>query len=316
MFRRTGTSKSTGTGAGAGAGTGAGTDTGTGTRTGRGKRRGSTGQFQPAGHPEALRLVGVSKVYGEAESAVTALDRVTLSLPAGSFTAVMGPSGSGKSTLLQCAAGLDRPDQGLVMVDGEQMTGGGEAALTKFRRRRIGFVFQQYNLLDTLTVEQNTTLPLRLAGRRADPVRAREILTQVGLGDRLGHRPDQLSGGQRQRVAIARALVTEPSVIFADEPTGALDTRSARDVLSLLRDAVRIHGRTVVMVTHDPVAASYADSVQFLADGRLAGQLTAPTVDAVAERLAHLGDIADRSDDQSHDRDHGRGRDHDLTLGV
>ncbi|QIQ03677.1 ABC transporter ATP-binding protein [Streptomyces liangshanensis] len=305
MFRRTGTTKDT---------------------------RGGTRGARPARGPEALRLVGVSKVHGEAENAVTALDRITLSLPAGSFTAVMGPSGSGKSTLLQCAAGLDRPDRGLVMVDGEEMTGGGEAALTKFRRRRIGFVFQQYNLLDTLTVEQNTTLPLRLAGRRADPVRAREILTQVGLGDRLGHRPDQLSGGQRQRVAIARALVTEPSVIFADEPTGALDTRSARDVLSLLRDAVRVHGRTVVMVTHDPVAASYADSVQFLADGRLAGHLTAPTVDAVAERLAHLGDLAERSQDggygpghdqsqgqghgQGRHQDHGYGQGRDITLEV
>ncbi len=320
MFRRTGTSKGTGTSTGAGTGTGPGTGRGThtgadmgggaATRTGRGARKGGTGRSRPGRNSEALRLVGVSKVYGEAESAVTALDGVTLSLPAGSFTAVMGPSGSGKSTLLQCAAGLDRPDRGLVMVDGEEMTGGAEAALTKFRRRRIGFVFQQYNLLDTLTVEQNTTLPLRLAGRRADPVRTREILTQVGLGDRLGHRPDQLSGGQRQRVAIARALVTEPSVIFADEPTGALDTRSARDVLGLLRDAVRIHGRTVVMVTHDPVAASYADSVQFLADGRLAGQLTAPTVDAVAERLAHLGDIADQG--QGHPEGHG----HHLTLEV
>ncbi|MBZ6173529.1 ABC transporter ATP-binding protein [Streptomyces olivaceus] len=255
-----------------------------------------TSRPEAARSGEALRLVGVRKVYGTAEAAVTALDRVSLSLPAGSFTAVMGPSGSGKSTLLQCAAGLDRPDSGTVVVDGEEMTGGGEAALTKFRRRRIGFVFQQYNLLPTLTVAQNTVLPLRLARRRVDGARAREILTQVGLGDRLDALPDQLSGGQRQRVAIARALVTEPSVVFADEPTGALDTRSARDVLRLLQEAVRLHGRTVVMVTHDPVAASYADSVVFLADGRPAGHLTAPTVDAVAERLAHLGDPAPPGD--------------------
>ncbi|MEK8171592.1 ABC transporter ATP-binding protein [Streptomyces sp. M19] len=239
---------------------------------------------------EALRLDNVSKVYGSADSAVTALDNVCLSLPTGSFTAIMGPSGSGKSTLMQCAAGLDRPDRGRVVVDGEEMTGGTEAALTKFRRRRIGFIFQQYNLLPTLTVMQNTTLPLKLARRRIDRYKAEEILTQVGLGKRLHHRPDELSGGQRQRVAIARALVTEPSVIFADEPTGALDMRSARDVLRLLQETVRLHGRTVVMVTHDPVAASYADSVVFLADGRLAGQMHAPTVDAVAERLAHLGD--------------------------
>ncbi|MDQ0776528.1 putative ABC transport system ATP-binding protein [Streptomyces aurantiacus] len=238
----------------------------------------------------ALRLVKVSKTYGSDDSAVTALDEVTFSLAGGSFTAVMGPSGSGKSTLLQCAAGLDRPDSGIVMVDGAAMTGGTEAELTRFRRNRIGFVFQQYNLLDTLTVAQNTVLPLKLARRRVDRARVRETLAAVGLGDRLGHRPDQLSGGQRQRVAIARALVTEPSVIFADEPTGALDTRSARDVLRLLQEAVRVHGRTVVMVTHDPVAASYADSVLFLADGRLVGELHRPTVDAVAERLAHLGD--------------------------
>ncbi|MFJ4781870.1 ABC transporter ATP-binding protein [Streptomyces sp. NPDC088794] len=239
---------------------------------------------------EALRLVKVSKTYGSDEGAVAALDGVTLGLARGTFTAVMGPSGSGKSTLLQCAAGLDRPDSGIVQVDGTELTGGGEAELTKFRRGRIGFVFQQYNLLETLTVAQNTVLPLKLAGRRVDRRRAREVLEQVGLGDRLGHRPAQLSGGQRQRVAIARALVTEPRVIFADEPTGALDTRSARDVLRLLREAVQVHGRTVVMVTHDPVAASYADSVLFLADGRLVGRLDAPTADAVAERLAHLGD--------------------------
>ncbi|MET8223327.1 ABC transporter ATP-binding protein [Streptomyces sp. NPDC005301] len=239
---------------------------------------------------EALRLVKVTKTYGSGDSAVTALDAVTLSLARGTFTAVMGPSGSGKSTLLQCAAGLERPDSGIVMVDGAEMTGTGEAALTRFRRSRIGFVFQQYNLLDTLTVAQNTVLPLRLAGRRVDRRRAREVLAAVGLGDRLGHRPDQLSGGQRQRVAIARALVTEPSVVLADEPTGALDLRSAREVLVLLQDAVRVHGRTVVMVTHDPVAASYADSVVFLADGRVAGELRAPRADTVAERLAHLGD--------------------------
>jgi putative ABC transport system ATP-binding protein len=239
---------------------------------------------------EALRLVKVTRTYGTDDSAVTALDGITLSLGRGTFTAVMGPSGSGKSTLLQCAAGLDRPDSGIVRVDGTELTGGGEAELTRFRRGRVGFLFQQYNLLETLTVAQNTVLPLKLAGRKVDRRRAEQVLASVGLGDRLGHRPDQLSGGQKQRVAIARALVTDPRVIFADEPTGALDTRSARDVLRLLREAVRVYGRTVVMVTHDPVAASYADSVVFLADGRLAGRMDAPTPDAVAERLAHLGD--------------------------
>nr|WTB28374.1 ABC transporter ATP-binding protein [Streptomyces sp. NBC_00830]WTB35708.1 ABC transporter ATP-binding protein [Streptomyces sp. NBC_00830] len=242
------------------------------------------------GDAQALRLVGVSKVYGVADNRVTALDDVSVSLPAGSFTAVMGPSGSGKSTLLQCAAGLDRPDRGVVMVDGEEMAGRTEADLTKFRRTRIGFVFQQYNLLPALTVLQNTTLPLKLAGRRVDRKQVREVLHRVGLGACLDQRPDQLSGGQRQRVAIARALVAEPRVVFADEPTGALDIRSAREVLLLLREAVHVHGRTVVMVTHDPVAASFADSVLFLADGRLVGRMTSPTVDAVAERLAHLGD--------------------------
>ncbi|WP_037836774.1 ABC transporter ATP-binding protein [Streptomyces sp. NRRL F-5650] len=253
-------------------------------------RSGARDTRRPGPSPEALRLVKVRRTYGSAENAVTALDGVTLSLARGTFTAVMGPSGSGKSTLLQCAAGLDRPDGGIVCVDGKELTGSGEAELTRFRRGRVGFVFQQYNLLETLTVAQNTVLPLKLAGRRVDRDRAREILTSVGLGDRLGHLPDQLSGGQRQRVAIARALVTEPRVIFADEPTGALDTRSARQVLLLLQEAVRVHGRTVVMVTHDPVAASYADSVVFLADGRLAGRMESPSPDAVAERLAHLGD--------------------------
>ncbi|MFJ9037814.1 ABC transporter ATP-binding protein [Streptomyces sp. NPDC102406] len=266
-------------------------------------RHGRT-QSSAYGRDEALRLVRVTKTYGAPGAGpaggtlVRALDDVTLTLPTGSFTAVMGPSGSGKSTLLHCAAGLDRPDNGLVVVAGEEMSGGpgparGEAALTRFRRTRIGFVFQQYNLLPTLTVAQNTVLPLRLAGRRVDRAKAERILTGVGLGDRLGHTPDQLSGGQRQRVAIARALVTEPAVIFADEPTGALDTRGARDVLRLLQETVRLHGRTVVMVTHDPVAASYADTVRFLADGRLAGQLTSPTADRIAERLAHLGDDVD-----------------------
>jgi putative ABC transport system ATP-binding protein len=219
---------------------------------------------------EALRLDAVRKVYGTTDNPVTALDGVTLSLPRSSFTAVMGPSGSGKSTLLQIAAGLDHPTEGRVFVDGTEMTGGSEAALTKFRRRRIGFVFQQLNLLPTLTVLQNVTLPLRLAGRKVDRQRVLDILARVGLTDRLDHRPAELSGGQQQRVAIARALVTNPIAVFADEPTGALDSKSGRDVLELLQEAVREFGQTVVMVTHDPVAASYADSVIQLVDGRVA----------------------------------------------
>ena len=236
-------------------------------------------------------VVSLESLYKTYDSGVTALDGVTAGFAAGSFTAVMGPSGSGKSTLLQCAAGLDRPTGGRVFIDGVELTATKDTAMTKFRRDRVGFVFQDYNLMASLTVEQNVVLPLRLAGRRVDRARVRAVLEQLGLGDRMGERPERLSGGQRQRVAVARALVTEPAVIFADEPTGALDLRSARDVLSLLRSVVHEHGRTVVMVTHDPVAAAYADSVLFLADGRLAGSLRAPTADAVADRLAHLGDL-------------------------
>jgi len=238
---------------------------------------------------DAVFLESLTKTY---DDTVTALDGVTASFPAGSFTAVMGPSGSGKSTLLQCAAGLDHPTAGRVVIDGTELTATTDTAMTKFRRLRVGFVFQDYNLLPSLTVEQNVVLPLRLAGRRADRRRVGAILAELGLADRRHDLPGKLSGGQRQRVAVARALITEPAVIFADEPTGALDMRSARDVLALLRAAVHDHGRTVVMVTHDPVAAACADSVVFLADGRLAGSLRAPTVDAVAERLAHLGDAA------------------------
>ncbi|WP_250005644.1 ABC transporter ATP-binding protein [Actinoplanes sp. M2I2] len=234
--------------------------------------------------------VSLDSLYKTYDGGVTALDGVTAAFPAGSFTAVMGPSGSGKSTLLQCAAGLDRPTGGRVFIDGAELTATDDTAMTKFRRTRVGFVFQDYNLLPSLTVEQNVVLPLRLAGRRADRHRVREVLDRLGLGDRAQDLPERLSGGQRQRVAVARALVTEPAVIFADEPTGALDLRSAREVLTLLRTVVSGHGRTVVMVTHDPVAAAYADSVLFLADGRLAGSLQAPTADAAAERLAHLGD--------------------------
>jgi putative ABC transport system ATP-binding protein len=240
---------------------------------------------------DAVRLETLYRTYDDTGTAVTALDGVTASFRTGTFTAVMGPSGSGKSTLLQCAAGLDRPTAGRVFLDGAELHAGKDTAMTKFRRTRVGFVFQDYNLLPALTVEQNVVLPLRLAGRRVDESRCRAVLERLGLADRRADLPERLSGGQRQRVAIARALVAEPAVIFADEPTGALDLRSAREVLTLLRAVVHEHGRTVVMVTHDPVAAAYADSVLFLADGRLAGALSAPTADAVAARLAHLGDL-------------------------
>jgi putative ABC transport system ATP-binding protein len=237
----------------------------------------------------AVRLEAVSKVYGRGSAAVTALDRVSIGFGSGSFTAVMGPSGSGKSTFLHCAAGLDRPTTGAVILDGQDLGSLSETALTKLRRERVGFVFQAFNLLPTLNVEQNVTLPLMLAGRRADRARTAQVIERVGLSDRRRHRPGELSGGQQQRVAIARALAVRPAVIFADEPTGALDSRTATEVLGLLRESVRSAGQTVVMVTHDPVAASYADRVVFLADGRLAGALDAPTADAVADRMTHLG---------------------------
>ena len=242
---------------------------------------------------EAVRLTDVHKVYGRSENQVVALDGVTTQFARGSFTAIMGPSGSGKSTLLQCAAGLDQPTTGSVLLDGYELSEMDETELTMLRRDRIGFVFQAFNLLPVLTVRQNVTLPLRLAGRKPSRGRVKEVLEQVGLGERSRHRPAELSGGQQQRVAIARALITDPAVIFADEPTGALDTRTARSVLALLRDAARSAGQTIVMVTHDPVAASYADRVVFLADGLLVGELHAPTAEAVAERMTHLGAYAD-----------------------
>lgn len=237
---------------------------------------------------DAIRLHAVSRRYGAGDSAVTALDEVSLVFPRGSFTAVMGPSGSGKSTLLQCAAGLDRPTSGSVVVGGTELTQLSERRLTLLRRERIGFVFQSYNLLPSLTAAQNVALPLRLAGRRPSRSRVREVLDRVGLADRARHRPAELSGGQQQRVALARALITRPDVLFGDEPTGALDTRTGREVLALLRGMVDREGQTVVMVTHDPVAASCADRVVFLVDGRPDGELTGADADAVAARMTRL----------------------------
>ncbi|MGW0860838.1 ATP-binding cassette domain-containing protein [Streptomyces koelreuteriae] len=232
----------------------------------------------------AIQLDSVTRTYG----AVTALDGVSLSFPAGTFTAVMGPSGSGKSTLLQCAAGLDRPTSGSVTIGGTELTGLSERRLTLLRRERVGFVFQAFNLLPSLTAEQNVALPLRLAGRRVPKARVRQALQQVGLADRARHRPSQLSGGQQQRVALARALITRPEVLFGDEPTGALDTRTGREVLGLLRGMVDREGQTVVMVTHDPVAAAHADRVLFLVDGRVHGELTDPDAETVAARMTRL----------------------------
>ncbi|MET8166006.1 ABC transporter ATP-binding protein [Streptomyces sp. NPDC005329] len=243
----------------------------------------------------AVQLTSVSRRYGAPGTGVTALDDVTLALPRGSFTAVMGPSGSGKSTLLQCAAGLDRPTSGSVRIGGTELTGLSERRLTLLRRERIGFVFQSFNLLPALTAEQNVALPLRLAGRRPPRAQVLDALRQVGLADRAGHRPDRLSGGQQQRVALARAVITRPEVLFGDEPTGALDSRTGREVLNLLRSLVDESGRTVVMVTHDPLAASYADRVVFLVDGRVHGELRGAdaSVAAIAARMATLETAAD-----------------------
>ena len=238
-----------------------------------------------------MELHGLTRVYGSGERRVRALDGVGAAFAPGSFTAVMGPSGSGKSTLLHCAAGLERPSAGQVVTAGCDLGALSAARLTALRRDRIGFVFQQFNLVSALTAEQNAGLPLRLAGRRPSRERVRAALARVGLSGRERHRPAQLSGGQQQRVAVARALITEPDVLFADEPTGALDSTASHTVLGLLRDHAGGHGarpHTVVMVTHDPVAAAYADRVLFLRDGRTAGTLEAPSADAVAARLTAL----------------------------
>jgi putative ABC transport system ATP-binding protein len=237
---------------------------------------------------DVVRLDSVRKVYG---NRVVALNDVSLGFGRGTFTAVMGPSGSGKSTFLHCAAGLDRPTSGTVWLDGVDLGGLRENALTRLRRDRVGFIFQSFNLMPALTVQQNVALPLTLAGRRPDKRALAAVLERVGLADRRKHRPAELSGGQQQRVAIARALITRPAVIFADEPTGALDTRTAQEVLTLIREPVAALGQTVVMVTHDPVAASFADRVVFLADGRFVDALNRPTADAVAARMAHLADL-------------------------
>ncbi|MEU9127868.1 ABC transporter ATP-binding protein [Kitasatospora sp. NPDC048540] len=240
-----------------------------------------------AAHP-AVELRAVRRSYGRGDSAVHALRGIDLALGRGSFTAVMGPSGSGKSTFLQCAAGLDRPTSGEVLLGGEEITALSENRLTRLRRSRIGFVFQSFNLLPSLSVQQNVLLPQRLAGGRQDRRLAKELLARVGLAEHGGRRPGQLSGGQQQRVAIARALITRPEVVFADEPTGALDTRTAHEVLGLLRQAVDEMGATVVMVTHDPVAAAHADRVLFLADGELADELLRPDPRTVADRMVTL----------------------------
>jgi putative ABC transport system ATP-binding protein len=235
-----------------------------------------------------VRLDSVKKTYGRGESGVVALAGVSVEFPAGSFTAVMGPSGSGKSTLLHCAAGLDRPDQGSVTLVGVDLKGRNETQLTELRREHVAFVFQSFNLMPALNVEENITLPMLLAGKEPDRAWIAQVVERVGLSQRVGHRPGELSGGQQQRVAIARALAGRSAVTFADEPTGALDTTTALEVLGLLRELADA-GQTIVMVTHDPVAASFADEVLFLVDGQIVTKMAAPAVEMVAAELARLG---------------------------
>ncbi|MFF1909020.1 ABC transporter ATP-binding protein [Kitasatospora sp. NPDC058218] len=231
----------------------------------------------------AAAATDLTKVYGGGDTRVVALDRVDIEFREGEFTAIMGPSGCGKSTLLHCVAGLDSPSSGSVRIGTTEVSGLDDRQLTRLRRDRIGFVFQAFNLLPTLTALENITLPLSIAGRRPDRQWLDRVVSMVGLSQRLDHRPAQLSGGQQQRVAVARALASRPAIVFADEPTGNLDSRAGAEVLGFLRDSVRELGRTVVMVTHDPVAAGYADRVVFLSDGRLVDEMTRPSPDRVLD---------------------------------
>jgi putative ABC transport system ATP-binding protein len=235
------------------------------------------------------RTVHATKVYGRGDTAVRALDDVTVDFPTGRFTAIMGPSGSGKSTLMHCVAGLDTLTAGHAYIGDVELGSLSDRELTLLRRERIGFVFQAYNLIPTLTAAENIALPQRLAGARPDPDWLEVVVATVGLGDRLGHRPAELSGGQQQRVAVARALASRPQVVFADEPTGNVDSRSSAEILGFMRQAVRDLGQTIVMVTHDPVAAGYSDRVVFLGDGRIVGELADPTVETVIDRMKQLG---------------------------
>ncbi|MEU3048493.1 MULTISPECIES: ABC transporter ATP-binding protein [unclassified Streptomyces] len=233
----------------------------------------------------AARATDLSKVYGQGETQVVALDRVSIDFRQAEFTAIMGPSGSGKSTLMHCVAGLDSFSSGSVRIGETELGSLKDKQLTQLRRDKIGFIFQAFNLLPTLTALENITLPMDIAGRRPDKEWVDRVIEMIGLRDRLGHRPNQLSGGQQQRVAVARALASRPEIIFGDEPTGNLDSRSGAEVLGFLRNSVRELGQTVVMVTHDPVAASYADRVVFLADGRIVDEMIDPSADGVLDRM-------------------------------
>ena len=244
----------------------------------------------PTNHPDvAVQAINATKIYGRGDTEVRALDGVSVAFQRGELTAIMGPSGSGKSTLMHCLAGLDTLSDGEVFLGDAAVGSLSEKALTALRRDHIGFVFQAFKLIPTLSAIENITLPLDLAGRIPDQAWLQRVIATVGLEDRLAHRPSELSGGQQQRVAVARALAARPDVVFADEPTGNLDSRAGSEVLSFLRWAVREHGQTIIMVTHDPVAASYADRVVFLADGHLVDELRDPSADVVLSRMAHLG---------------------------
>src|SRR5262245_38468057 len=240
--------------------------------------------------PPAARAVDAVKVYGTGHTAIAALDGVTVEIPAGHYTAIMGPSGSGKSTLMHCMAGLDSLTSGQVYVGDQDLGQLSEDQLTLLRRDRIGFVFQAFNLVPTLTAIENITLPMTLAGRKPDKGWLDGVVATTGLADRLSHRPSELSGGQQQRVAVARALASRPEIIFADEPTGNLDSRAGAEILDFMRRAVREMGQTIVMVTHDPVAAGYADAALFLADGRIVDRMAEPTAERVLDRLKKFGE--------------------------
>jgi len=238
----------------------------------------------------AARAAGATKVYGSGDTEVRALDDVTVDFDAGRFTAIMGPSGSGKSTLMHCVAGLDALTSGQVFIGDTDLTTLSDKELTQVRRDQVGFVFQSFNLIPTLTASENITLPLDLAGRKAEPGWVDQVVQTVGLGDRLRHRPSELSGGQQQRVAVARALAARPAIIFADEPTGNLDSRSGAEILGFMQRAVTDLDQTIVMVTHDPVAAAYSSRVVFLADGRIVDELAEPTAEQLLDRLKVFGD--------------------------
>jgi putative ABC transport system ATP-binding protein len=236
----------------------------------------------------AARAVGLTKIYGEGDAAVRALDEVSVEFERARFTAIMGPSGSGKSTLLHCMAGLDAPTRGNTYIGDVDLTTLSEKNLTLLRREKVGFVFQAFNLIPTLSAAENITLPLDIAGDEPDSAWFDQVVDTVGLRDRLDHRPAELSGGQQQRVASARALVSRPDIVFADEPTGNLDSRSGHELLGFLRSAVKEHDQTIVMVTHDAAAASFADRIVFLADGKVVDEMLAPTTEAVLDRLKSL----------------------------